>query len=266
VRPETAIRVWILACALLGAGAHRASAEEQPRWQAPFGGTFNAQFTVASEYTQNGISNTQRQPAFQAALDYKSANITTDIPSWAYLTLFGSTIHFIGFNPGVEFQVQSGVKARFLDRKLGVDVGYIRYFYPDIPATQGYDYGEINLAVGYDFGAVTIGGRLRYSPDTINNAGPSWNKRAIVSAPLDFLKTDTFAFKAYGSLGNYWVDRYQVLNLPTDHYWYWQVGVVASAWGFDLTLAYTDTNLNIADCNNTTSCAARAFVSLTKTF
>ena len=32
------------------------------RWNAPFGGTFSADFTLASEYNYAGISNTMGQP------------------------------------------------------------------------------------------------------------------------------------------------------------------------------------------------------------
>ena len=33
-------------------------------WRAPFGGTFNANFTVTSDYSYAGISNNALQPAF----------------------------------------------------------------------------------------------------------------------------------------------------------------------------------------------------------
>ena len=43
-----------------------ASAESPPpRWNGPFGGEFHASFTVATDYAQSGISNTQNHPAFQ---------------------------------------------------------------------------------------------------------------------------------------------------------------------------------------------------------
>ena len=41
-------------------------------WRGPFGGSFNANFTVTSDYSYAGISNTQLGPAFQVGLDYKT--------------------------------------------------------------------------------------------------------------------------------------------------------------------------------------------------
>ena len=51
------------------ASSSRADDEPPPNhWPAPFGGRFHAAFTVATDYAQTGISNTQLGPAFQAAL------------------------------------------------------------------------------------------------------------------------------------------------------------------------------------------------------
>ena len=85
--------------------------------------------------------------------------------------------------------------------------------------------------------------------------------------PLDFLKlTDKASFKTYGSVGNYTVQRYQQFGLPGPEYWYWQFGLVTSALGLDMTVAYTGTNLDIASCGDTSYCSGRFFVSVTKAF
>ena len=62
--------------------------------------------------------------------------------------------------------------------------------------------------------------------------------------PLLFLHVhEKVSFRAYASLGNFWVDQFQAYGLPTKDNWYWQVGVVTSAYGLDFTVAYTDTNI-----------------------
>lgn len=261
-------RAATLACVLLGAGAMcwGARAEEPERWHGPFGGVFNANVTIASDYAQNGISNTQLQPAFQAAIDYHTPEFSAAVPAWLYATLFGSTVNFPMYGPGAELDAIGGVKLKVLDRKLSFDVGYIRYTYPDVPASASFNYGEFNFAVGYDFGWASLTGRLRFSPDSLGDSGHSWNKRALLSVPLGFIGNDTFSFRAYGSLGNFWVDRFAQYGLPTQDYWYWQIGLVTSAWGLDMTLAYTDTSIEPEGCGNTRYCAGRAFVSITKTF
>ena len=72
--------------------------------------------------------------------------------------------------------------------------------------------------------------------------------------------------KAYGSLGNYWIEKPQVLELPGSDYWYWQLGLVTSVWGLDITLAYTDTNIETSGCGFTHACEGRFFASITKVF
>jgi hypothetical protein len=80
------------------------------------------------------------------------------------------------------------------------------------------------------------------------------------------LKFETVAFKAYGSLGNLSVERYLLYGIPSPDYWYWQLGLVTSAFGLDLTLAYTDSSIEPSGCGNTNYCAGRFFASITKTF
>ena len=255
-----------LACALLGAGGGAALAGETDKWRGPFGGQFNAQFTVASDYAYAGISNTQLQRAFQVGVDYKTPDLIDAFPLWFYATGFGSNVSFPASGPGTEIDVGGGVKFRLLEKKLSIDMGYLRYSYPDADASLAYNYGEFSLNVGYELGYATLNGRLRFSPNSFGDSGHSWNKRALLSVPLEFLKTETFAFKAYGSIGNLWVDRFALYGLPSQDYWYWQIGLVTSAWGLDFMVAYTDTSIEPSGCGNTSYCAGRAFVSLTKTF
>ena len=51
-----------------------------PRWNGPFGGQFHASFTVASDYAQSGISNTQNKPAFQMGIDWHSPYLLENGP------------------------------------------------------------------------------------------------------------------------------------------------------------------------------------------
>ena len=284
----SAAALW-LACALNGAAAQRAEAppfdaapksKAGPRspdgnWAAPFGGTFSANFTVASDYSYAGISNTQLGPAFQAGLDYRSDYIGDGKALWLYLGTWGSNVSFPASGPGVEIDVYGGFKLRVLDRKLKLDLGYLRYSFPGMPGEQGYDYGEFSLQADYDFGPAekkwaTLSGRVRYSPDSFGHSGASWTKRARLSAPLRFLTpgTDAILLELYGTLGNLWVERYLAYGLPSQDYWYWQTGLVISTphLGFDITIAYTDTSISPEGCGNTGYCSGRVFVSVTKLF
>lgn len=254
-----------LAAIALQAGL-AAAADRDDRWQAPFGGTFSANFTVATEYTQSGISQTQLNPAFQVGLDYRAAPLATPFPSWLYASLWGSNIDFPGIGAGAELQFLGGLKARFLDRRLAMDVGYIEHVYPGLSG-YGLDYGEVNVNLSYDFGIAVLGGRLRYSGNGIAQSGVTWNRRALLSVPLPFLKVnDRVSFSAYGSAGNVWVEKPEAAGFPDPQYWYWQVGVITRLYGLDINVAYTDTNIEPSGCQQTRYCAGRVFAAVSKVF
>ncbi len=251
--------------AVCGAGAARADDGEQ--WHGPFGGAFSANFTIASDYSFAGVSQTKRGPAFQMGLDYKTADVSENVPVWLYLSGWGTNIDFPLTGPGIEIDLAGGVKFLAFDKKLSFDFGYIRYLYPGVAADLAYDYGELNLNVGYDFGIATLTGRVRYSPNSFGNSGNSWNKRALLSVPLPFLRLgEKISFKAYAALGNFYVDRFLAYGIPSSDYWYWQIGLVTKAYGLDFTVAYTDTSIEPSGCGDTNYCAGRVFVSVTKTF
>ena len=248
-------------------GAGPAQAGDDERWTAPFGGAFSVNVTVASDYSFAGISQTKRGPAFQMGLDYKTAEVSAEVPLWLYLTVWGSNIDFPTTGSGVEIDLSGGLKFLAFDKKLSVDFGYIRYSYPGTPAELSFDYGEINLNVGYDFGLATLAGRVRFSPHSFGNSGNSWNKRALLTVPLAFLRfNEKVSFKAYGSLGNFQVERFLAYGIPSSDYWYWQIGLITSAYGLDFNVAYTDTSIEPSGCGNTNYCAGRVFLSVTKVF
>jgi uncharacterized protein (TIGR02001 family) len=254
--------LWTL-CASLTARA------ETERWPAPFGGRFHAFVTIASDYAQTGISNTQLGPALQAGIDYRSPDLLPEgnPPFWIYTAVFGSNVSFPGAGNGTEIDLSGGLKLRLMDQKLALAMGYIRYLYLDIPASYGLEFGEVELKADYDFGPLTAGGRLRWSPNGLGGTGQSWNKRGLVSAPLSFLTLPFDAsMRLYGALGNLWVEKPEAVGLLANDYWYWQLGLVTSVWGLDVTVAYTDTNLEPNGCGNTRLCAGRVFFSMSKVF
>lgn len=253
----------------LFSAASVALADETGAWIAPFGGAFSTNFTVATEYTQSGISQTQLKPAFQAGLDYRTPMLGAPFPLWFYASLWGSNIDFPGIGSGAELQVLGGLKGRLFERRLSFDVGYVEHVYPGLvdPTGTGLDYGEINFNFAYDFGFATLAGRLRYSGNGITNSGVTWNRRLLLSVPLPFIKVnDRISFDAYGSIGNEWTEKPLAAGLPSPEYWYWQFGIITHLYGLDLNVAYTDTSIEPSGCQFTRSCSARVFAAITKVF
>ena len=67
--------------------------------------------------------------------------------------------------------------------------------------------------------------------------------------PLPFINiNENVAFKVFGTIGNQYVERFANYGIPNNNYWDWQLGVTATVYGVDLTIAYIDTNLDVAGC------------------
>jgi uncharacterized protein (TIGR02001 family) len=256
-----------MTCGSVLAESDDAGAKPAERWHGPFGGTFTANITATSEYSFAGISQTQRQPAVQPGLTYKTPAIGENVRLSAYLGAWGSNVDFPGTGPDIEVDLLGGLRVKAHDNRLSIDVGYIRYNYLAAPVELGYNYGDFMLLVGYDFDVFQINGKIRYSPNSFGNSGNAWNKRAQISVPLPFLRVnENISLKAYGTLGNQWVERYLNYGIPNNDYWYWQIGLITTLYGVDVTVAYTDTTIDIAGCGNTTNCQGRVILSVGKSF
>lgn len=263
---------WVLLGlpALAQSDAQSADHLSPSRWSGPFGGDFHASITAMTDYAQSGISTTENQPAFQAEIDWHSPYLLANGPPLRfYATGTLTNVSFPNAGPGEEIDVATGFKLNLLDRRLVIDLGYIRYLFPSYAADLGYEYGDWSAKVDYDFGPVIASARLRYSPDTTLHAGHAWNKRGLVTVPLPFMPMpEGVQLKMYGSLGNVWIEKPVILDLSRNDWWYWQIGLVVSApkLKLDLTLAYTDTNIAAEDCGFTRACEGRFFMAVTKVF
>ena len=261
---------------LVGAGAGllamiwsvAASAEEKETWKGPFGGSFTAGMTIASDYSYRGISQTTRSFAFQPTMTYETASFTGDtMPVSAYGGFWASNVNFPDSGTAAEIDILAGFRAKAMNSKLTFDLGYIRYSYLGSNSLLYYDFSEWGLVAGYDFDVVQVSGAVRYSPNFFANSGAAWYKWAQVTVPLPFIKiNDNISFKAFGAVGSQYVERNANYGIPYNNYWDWQIGVTATVYGFDLTAAYTDTNIEVDQCLGTQNCAARVIFSISKTF
>ncbi len=243
------------------------AAPEKETWKAPFGGSFTAGFAVLNEYSYRGISQTQRQVAVQAAFGYETPTVSEKIPLSAYVGAWGSNVNFPGTGTFAEIDLLTGLRLKALDDKLTFDLGYIRYNYLSANSSLFYDFSEFGLVAGYDFGPAQLQAAVRYSPNFFANSGIAWYKWAQLTVPLSFVKVnENVSMKAFGNIGNQYVERFTNYGIPSDNYWDWQVGLVLSVYGFDLSAAYTGTNLSVQDCLGTQNCASRVIVGIAKAF
>ncbi len=243
------------------------AALEKETWKGPFGGSFTASFAFATDYSYRGISQTQRQVAVQPSLTYETASIGEQVALSAYVGAWGSNVYFPPTPTIAEVDLIAGFRGKALDGKLTADLGYIRYNYLGAPSDLFYDFNEFGLVLGYDFGVAQLQGALRYSPNFFANSGAAWYKWGSLTVPLSFINiNENVSFKLFGTVGNQYVERFANYGIGYDNYWDWQVGLGATVWGVDLSVAWVSTNLSSATCAATMNCDSRAIFMISKTF
>ena len=84
------VYIFLVGAVLATLGSARADDGEP--WRGPFGGTFNANFTLTTDYSYAGISNTQLGPAFQVGLDYRTPSLVKAFPLWIFMTALAPTL------------------------------------------------------------------------------------------------------------------------------------------------------------------------------
>jgi uncharacterized protein (TIGR02001 family) len=248
------------------AKATAAPPPEKETWKGPFGGGFTASLAFTTDYSYRGISQTQRQVAVQPSFAYETAPVSENVPLTAYVGAWGSSIYFPNTPAWAEIDLNAGLRLKPLEGKLTVDLGYTRYNYLGAPGDLFFDFNEFSLVVGYDFGVAQVSGAVRYAPNFFANSGVAWYKWGQVVVPIPYTFNENVAFKVFGTVGNQYVERFTNYGIGNNNYWDWQLGVTVTVYGFDLSVAYVDTNLDVPNCGNTMNCDARAIFTVSKTF
>ena len=85
-------------------------APNRKKWEAPFGGFYSAALRVVSDYSFGGISQTNRQPAFQPSVGYRTPSLIEGANLWLYLGGWGSNVTFASVGPAVEVDLSGGIQ------------------------------------------------------------------------------------------------------------------------------------------------------------
>ena len=244
--------------------------EEKPVWKAPFGGTFTAGATFVTDYSFRGISQTQRQVAFQPTITYETPTVSESLLLSAYVGSWASNVYFPNTGAAAEIDVSGGFRYKGFDNKFTVDLGYVRYNYPGALEALQLGFNEFGLVLGYDFGPVALQAAVRYSPNFFGNSGAGWYKWAQATVPLPFVNfqlfNDPVTAKLFGTIGSQYVERNVNYGIPNNDYWDRQLGATVTVYGVDLTLAYIGTNIDPAGCLNTLNCEDRVVFSIARMF
>jgi uncharacterized protein (TIGR02001 family) len=193
---------------------------------------------LTSDYRFRGISQSDESIAVQGGFDLGWDN-------GIYIGTWGSSVDFdtngSGFDGSLELDYYIGWASDIGDTGVSIDVGYLYYDYPGDDDVEG-DYQELYASVG--FWDVTLG--MAYSDDYYG-------------------ETDTFFYYyadySFGFAENFSLDFHVGYNdleknggfLATDEDSYidYSVGITASYWAVDWTLAYVGTDLDEEDVFDT---------------
>jgi len=185
-------------------------------------GDLSANVAVTNDYVWRGISQTDNGFAVQGGLDYTNGGFY--VGTWASNVDFGS-------DADIEVDLYGGFRGAITEA-LSFDVGVIGYIYP---GEDDLDFLEVKAGLGYTVDALGLGATVYYDPD---------NKNTYVEGTGSYAFTEKF--KGLASVGNYSFD------LGGD-YTNWSLGGAYSFDLFDLTVKYTDTDIDgasdIADEN-----------------
>src|SRR4051794_37414844 len=138
---------------------------EKPIWHAPFGGTFTAGAAFTTDYSYRGLSQTQRQVAFQPTITYETPTVSESLLLSAYGGAWASNVYFPGTGAAAEIDLYGGFRYKAMGGKFTADLGYIRYNYTGAIEQLQLGFNEFGLVVGYDFGPVALSAAVRYSPN-----------------------------------------------------------------------------------------------------
>jgi uncharacterized protein (TIGR02001 family) len=99
-----------------------------------------ADLEVVSDYRSGGVSNSDRGPALQSALNYSH-------DSGIYASTWATNVDYAGGDKtNLEWDFYLGFY-KDLNPNLGLDIGYASYTYHGADYSKDYDYAEIYLGV-----------------------------------------------------------------------------------------------------------------------
>jgi uncharacterized protein (TIGR02001 family) len=203
--------------------------------------SFSANATLTTDYVYRGFTQTNEQPAVQGGFDYAHS-------SGFYAGVWGSSLEFnenkaaaAAGTPTVdeatiEVDLYAGFGGEF---SFGTawDLGGIYYAYPGAESSLDYDFFEVYGGLSHTFKTLfepTLSAKLSYSPEFFGDTGDA----VYVEGGLDL--SLPYGFGLGFHVGH------QSIDVGSD-YVDWKVGLGYTLVGFDLELAYYDTDISAND-------------------
>jgi len=197
---------------------------------------FSATLTMTSNYMFRGLSFTDDQPALQGSFDWGYGNF--------FAGVWGSSIHDLDGASG--YELETDWYAGYANSIAGIDwfVMPIYYHFSDYDKSQygvDADVFEVWLDASYAINdTYSVHGMYAYSPDFSFESDTAHYVRGDVTANLPA------GFSLTAGVGYQDVDGGTTYPGGFD-YTHWDISLAKSVAGFDLSLMYSDTNIDNSD-------------------
>jgi uncharacterized protein (TIGR02001 family) len=201
-------------------------------------GNLSAGAIFTTDYRFRGLSNSDREPAFQPTVNWSG-------PDGFYVGAWGSNVDFKDRqNTSIELDLYGGKHFDLDGSDLNIEAYYYSYPNHDRPlGGANYSYFETIAQLSHSFDKLTLMGTLAVSPDYFADTGEEW----YVAGSASYALNDWVTISA--NLGH---DSVAELNGSDEGYGYpylhWDIGATATWNGFSLDLRYVDTNIPTVEC------------------
>lgn len=211
--------------------------------------------TAVTDYTLNGISQTQGDPALQGSVDWAG----TDGLSGVYAGVWTSNVDF-GKDDKIDREIDIYIgKYWQLNEKFGLDTGIAYYTYHGVSYADDYDYPEVYARFGYNSSLGDSELNFWYTSD-YNGLGADHS--VVMLAHKFEVAEGHYIGLLYKHSKSYDEDKFAWGGTNEDSYEHYRIEYTTSWKGIDINLAAEDTS-NLAGYYDADE---RVVLSIGKTF
>ena len=190
-------------------------------------GNFSANVGLFNQYSFRGIDQSGEEAAVQGGFDWAH-------DSGFYIGAWASNVDFNDNDSVTEFDFYGGY-TKEIRNGINLDLSMIGYTYPGAYASSNYDYYEYSFGLGKSIGPVSFSTAINYSPEFFAKSGDA----TYWQGGLDY---EFQGIKISGHVGKQWIDLETTYGAPD--YVDYSIGASYAWQGFDLSVAYVDTDVD----------------------
>ena len=190
-------------------------------------GNLSANISIFNQYSFRGIDQSGEEAAIQGGFDW-AHGLGFYIGTWA------SNVDFNDNDSVTEFDFYGGYN-RELQNGINIDLSMVGYTYPGAYDSSNYDYYEYSFGLENSIEAVSFSTAINYSPEFFGKSGDA----TYLQGGLDY-EFQEITVSAH--IGKQWIELETTYGAPD--YVDYSIGASYAWQGFDLSVAYVDTDVD----------------------